>query len=78
MNASQPALMDVESGGERATSSEQFWVPDEILMKKRAQSLMPQLLIPHETYTRGGEFFIGVVSHTVRMSCRMRCASNCV
>ncbi|KAI0232472.1 hypothetical protein LSAT2_017200 [Lamellibrachia satsuma] len=46
--SSQPTEGSGETDGDCVTSTEQFWVPEDILIKKRAQSLIPKLL-----YTEG-------------------------
>ena len=55
LSSSQPTLLTNENELPGEPTTEQFWVPDDILMKKRAQSLVPQLLIPHEVQPPQGE-----------------------
>ena len=48
--SSHPSTPSSEKSGEQ-----QFWVPPAILQKKRAQSLVPQLLQPQESVEETGE-----------------------
>ena len=49
--SSHPSTPSSEKSGEQ-----QFWVPPAILQKKRAQSLVPQLLQPQDSVEESGKF----------------------